>query len=643
MFHLHRFTFCLFALCAAAPAIAQVRTDTTIALPEATITADRYRNSNAASLTRITSIVVDNANPQQSRSVADLLDTSTGIYVRRYGPSGSAGIAFRGTDPNQTEILLDGLRITDPQSGQVDLSLIPVVLLQSVEILHGPGSSSEYSGGLGGTVKLHTLPADQTGRGRLRASSGAFGSRNMSALANGGSGGLSGLIAVEYTREDGDFPYVNNALEPPETTRRTGADMEASSIFGKAGVAGSAHRATVSAWINRVERGLPGPGNASPVPSRQEDEHLRTWINTNHMFPAVVVSTDWSIQTSELRYTNEDAATDDRTRTTSLEARADANIPVGRAGILQTGADWVRHTSAGVEENRLAAFGSVAGEIPVLLLEASVRAETWSTQSGTRSQLVPRAGVNIKRFLHHTLRLKMSAGRSWTVPSLIDRYWVPGGNPNLQPETGWSGDAGLHFGSGRVELEITGFSATLNDRIVWIPSLVGSGVQVWKATNVGKVNTYGLETSAAVEATLRDVAVVKGGLAVAYTEARDRSDRAAASYGHQVKYTPRTVVHASAGMEVGRFELGMTGHLVGKRYITTDETSSLPSYVVMGGRASYEIGVGPLSATLSFTAENLLDQSYSTIRFYPMPPRHFGFGLNLEWRNPHDRSRGRKG
>jgi len=274
----------------------------------------------------------------------------------------------------------------------------------------------------------------------------------------------------------------------------------------------------------------------------------------------------------------------------------------------------------------------VAGETPVLLLEASVRAETWSTESGTRSQLVPRAGVNIKRFLHHTLRLKTSAGRSWTVPSLIDRYWVPGGNPNLQPEHGWSGDVGLQFGSDHVVLEITGFSATLNDRIVWIPSLVGSGVQVWRATNVGKVNTYGLETSAAVEATLRDEAVVKGGLSVAFTEARDRSDPTAASYGHQVKYTPRTVVHASAGLEIGRFEFGVTGHLVGRRYITTDETSSLPSYVVMDGRASYEMGVGPLSATLSITAENLLDQSYSTIRFYPMPPRHFGFGINLEWR-----------
>jgi iron complex outermembrane receptor protein len=76
----------------------------------------------------------------------------------------------------------------------------------------------------------------------------------------------------------------------------------------------------------------------------------------------------------------------------------------------------------------------------------------------------------------------------------------------------------------------------------------------------------------------------------------------------------------------------MTGRLVGKRYITTDESSSLPSYVVIDGRASYEIAAGPLSATLSLTADNLLDETYSTIRFYPMPPRHFGFGLNLEWR-----------
>ncbi|MGA7306519.1 MAG: TonB-dependent receptor [Rhodothermales bacterium] len=632
MFYLRRYLVCMSLLGAAAAASAQVAIDTTIALPEATVTAVRDQASHAA-VTRITGIPIGNAARERNKSLADLLDTSTGLYVRRYGPSGTASLSFRGTDPSQTEILLDGLRITDPQSGQVDLSLIPVVLLESVEIIHGAGSSGT-AGGLGGTVRLRTLRTDARGRVRFRVGSGAYGERNVSALAAGGYGIVSGVAAVEHSRETGTFPYVNRALQPPEQTTRTGADMEATSLFGKVAVRGARHQAALSGWINSVDRGLPGPGNAPPVPSRQNDGHFRTWLNTHHRFHGFSVSSDWSVQTSKLHYVNSTSATDDRTQTTTFEGRVAADVPVAGSILLQPGADWIENTTGDTREHRTGVFGMATFESRALILEGSLRGETWFAPAATRRQLVPRAGLNLKDFPIRDVRLKASFGKSWTVPSLVDRYWVPGGNPNLRPERGWTGDAGLMIDKEGIELELTGFSATLTDRIVWIPSLVGTGVQVWRPTNVGAVHSYGFEGSAAGDVAIVPGTTVHGGVSLSYTEALDRSDPTAVSYGHQLKYVPRTVVSTSASLKTHRIELGLSGRVVGKRYVTSDETASLPSHLVLGGRLSYDAHLGALAAMITVTAENITNETYSTIRFYPMPPRHFGVGLNLEWRKP---------
>ncbi len=632
MIQAFRSAFGLILLVVARTAIGQVTPDTTIELPEATVTGSRGQGDAVQAVSRLTVLPIDRFERESFRTLADLLDASTGIYIRRAGGSGSAGISLRGTDPSQTEILLDGLRITDPQSGQVDLSLIPVILLQSIEIVHGSAGSTQGSGGLGGTVRLHTLQPNANEHAAVRAETGAYGARSLSAMATGGGESISVLAAAQRIEDDGNFPYWNTSLQPPEKNLREGAETDGTSLFTKLTVHNEKHRASLSGWYNRLERGLPGPGNAPPVPSVQTDESFRSWLGSSHSLSGVRLTTDWSVQRSRLRYVNQATATNDLTTTTTLDGKVGATAAITNRSVVQAGINWSEDKASGVDEHRFAASTSTTTQRGPVTLEASLRGDVWFAETGTRSQIIPRAGVNVKEFLHTGLTFKAGAGRTWTVPSLVDRFWVPGGNPNLLPEHGWTGDAGVVLHGDRGMVELTGFATSLSDRIVWNPSLVGAGVRVWRPTNVGRVVSYGFEGSAATEFGVFGAGGLTTGLTITYTEALDRSDVSAASYGHQLRDTPRLVATSHATLRLSRLRLGCTGQLVGRRYVTSDESSALPSYLVLAARGSYEVDLGPVNATLTASAENITNKTYSTVRLYPMPPRHFRVGVTIDWR-----------
>ena len=56
------------------------------------------------------------------------------------------------------------------------------------------------------------------------------------------------------------------------------------------------------------------------------------------------------------------------------------------------------------------------------------------------------------------------------MPTLNDRFWRPGGDPDLRPERGWNADAGLAWAPARYRIEGPFFASATRDQIVWRPT-----------------------------------------------------------------------------------------------------------------------------------------------------------------------------
>src|SRR5690606_6722526 len=88
--------------------------------------------------------------------------------------------------------------------------------------------------------------------------------------------------------------------------------------------------------------------------------------------------------------------------------------------------------------------------------------------------LLPGIGADWK-FLQlekHELLLKASLGKGFKVPTLNDRFWEPGGNPDLLPEESINGEIGFHWlksGLFSWNQSLTYYRMQVDNWIIWMP------------------------------------------------------------------------------------------------------------------------------------------------------------------------------
>jgi vitamin B12 transporter len=100
----------------------------------------------------------------------DALRQIPGLEVQRSGSLGKlTTLSIRGANSNQVQILVDGVRVKSPTTGQVDLSDLSPDLIERIEIIRGPQSTLYGADAMGGVVNIIALVAGmRQGRERVQ-------------------------------------------------------------------------------------------------------------------------------------------------------------------------------------------------------------------------------------------------------------------------------------------------------------------------------------------------------------------------------------------------------------------------------------------------------------------------------------------
>ena len=603
-------------------------------LPPLTVTAGRLPTTPAQAPTRIT--VVDSTALARTgaASVASVLQQRAGLFVRRYGETGLATPALRGSGASQTALLLDGQPITDPQLGHLDLTLLPTMLLRSAAVMHGPASPIHGSDALGGAIHLHSLQPRSSAQVRGSAHLGAFGERGGSVLVGGPvTDRTSALVAADVQATDGDFPYVDEARFPPETVRRRNADRTRRSVFGSVRSRQGGHRLRLSGWLTTAERGLPPSSSTAPAQERQWDTQLRLWGRDRMPLGDGTLTVRGMTQHTRLRYADPRQDLDQTGRTWAHSLESTLRTPLSDHWTTAVGATGslarARHPKldANAHQEHLASFVEGTGTYGRLRLYPALRADAyWMPDSRTRLPVTPRLGLNWQPVAAWpSLRLKAHLARAFRVPTFNDRYWQPGGNPDLQPERSWGGDVGLRLDRPHGHAEFTAFAQRRRDQIVWQPT--GNGY--WSPRNVDRVRALGLEASGERTWPLPGPATLQTGLTYTFTDARNRTDPESASYDEPLRYVPRTQIKGHSTLTWGPATLTLHARYTGRRYVTSDGRQFLNPYLIAGTRLQLAHTVAGVKTGLSLDLDNLLNTDYQSVGGRPMPPRHARLRLTV--------------
>ncbi len=602
----------LFLLCALQPFLAyavQVA-DTTVSLPAITVTA--LRVPVTVLHVPVRTQVIDRSAILESGSltVSDLLRRRSPLYVRNY-VGGLSTLSQRGGTASQTLVLLDGNRIASPQAGQLDLSLLPTVLLNAVEVTSGAGSVLYGTDAVGGVVNLQTASSENLLT--IHAQTGAWGKRHGAIYGNVHRGRFIATLAGEIDRYQGDYPYLNRGLFPPEKSPRNGGDQQKYSAFGSVTWTQNQDEWRTSIWLNQAERGLPSINSSLPSGERQWDDQLRVWSHFRRKWAWGSMKTGGLIQGQSLRYINPRTEIDNTGRTTLSTLHANVELsPIGSwqiSGGVEAGWSQANHPSLqrGSVEHRYAVYTQVIGSLGRLSVYPALRLDHYHRPI-RMTPLIPSIGINIR--LRHHLHMKASVASAFRMPTFNDRFWLPGGNKDLRPEHGESYDAGLIWLNGGLQIEMTTFMVQMHDQIVWQPTSAG----YWSPQNVKHSTNYGLETSIDFQRVL--TSHMKAHASLLWIHTVHRSDVF-------LRLIPRNTIKSHIHVRWKFLVASISACYTGAQAITS-VTESEPFFLVDGQLKLY---AGPVSVGVH--SENLLDISYEYLPANPMPPRQTRLILTL--------------
>lgn len=181
----------------------------TIVLDEVEVSTSLGGESYARSSKQVTVITAKEIQELPVANINELLELVAGVDMRQRGPLDIQGdLGIRGGTFDQTLVLVNGVRMNNPQTGHHNMNLpVPLSMIDRIEIIHGGAANAHGIGAMTGVVNIIIKEAKPKLNGGYMASSGQNNLLNSSFYAGMKLGEWGIQLGHQYQQTSG---YVAN-------------------------------------------------------------------------------------------------------------------------------------------------------------------------------------------------------------------------------------------------------------------------------------------------------------------------------------------------------------------------------------------------------------------------------------------------
>ena len=646
-------------------------------IPEVTIYGKRPMKDIGVQKTHLDSVVL---KENIALSMADILTFNSSIFVKSYGRATLSTVSFRGTSPSHTQVTWNGMRINNPMLGMTDFSMIPSYFIDDASLLHGTSSVNETGGGLGGSVKLSTQPAEADGFGLQYVQGiGSFKTFDEFLRFTYGDNHWQSSTRVVYSSSPNDYSYRNHDKKEniydenmniigqyyPKEKNRSGAFKDMHLLQEIYYNTRKGDRFGLNAWYIKSNRELPmlttDYGDENDFENRQREETFRGILSWDHMCSNWKIAVKSGYIHTQMAYDyKRDAGngiltpmTRSRSKINTFYGQSEGEYYIGKKWLFSANIAAHQHFVESRDKNIIRQDGNQAivgyskgrtelsGSTSVkwqpnerigmsMVLREEMYGENWTP-------LIPAFFIDGVISKKGNIMFKASASRNFRFPTLNDLYFLPGGNPDLKKECGWTYDVGVSFAFGKENVySLTGsanwFDSHVEDWILWLPTTKG----FFSPRNIKDVHAYGVELQSDFNISLGKDWLLGLNGTFSWTPSINEGEPfspADQSVGKQLPYVPEWSSTITGRLAWKKWSLLYKWCYYSQRYTMSSNdislTGKLPSYFM--NNLTIERGIPLKWADLSLkgAVNNLFNEEYLSVLSRPMPGINFEFFISI--------------
>lgn len=586
----------------------------------------------------------------QTRSLSHLLIQHSPVFIKTYGPGGSASASFRGTTASHTLVLWNGFQLNSPSLGEVDFSTIPVFFTDEISLQWGSKTSAN-SGGLGGAVNIANKHKFNDGLILdVKQTYGSFNTWGSYVTAGYSGNNFIARIKAYRNSSDNDFTYNNIATIPHQEMQQKNADFVDYGVMPELHLRMKKSTLSVVSWNQWSHRNYPQimPNVFNNTKEYADNDFSRNFIS---------YKTYWNSGRVELKsaYFHEE-------QDYSLETYTSNNYPVTQITALNKSdvfrqivdlqqdlyASWKLYAkvqydyesvksssynqsshSSSPKRSILSFYAAVDGKVyKDLDLRLTLRNDLVNAKS---EGFFPTATMVYRVPFVKGLNFNMGYSHNYRNPSLNDLYWNPGGNENLKSEKGKTFDFDVNYNYEKedfnLDIKAGLYYSKVKDWIQWVPT----NYRYWTPKNVSDVLARGLELHfrASYRYALWDFSL-SGNYVYSHTTDESEYAQQYGSNGKQLIYIPLHHANAFAEAKWNTWNMTYSMEFTGERKTSMNDNEffayQLPYYML------HHITLGKQlnRFRLELRINNITDEEYQTVLWRAMPGRSYEVYLGFK-------------
>jgi iron complex outermembrane receptor protein len=528
------------------------------------------------------------------------------------------------------------------------MSTVPMFLFDEVGVQFGSSSSINGSGSIGGAIHLGIKNNWTDGfRAEARIANGSFGEQLYGTKLFLGNGSFESVTRVYYYSKTNDFPFTNsnyrdfeNGIFEIEDTQHN-ANIENMGLLQELNYKFAENEVLlVHAWLEKDwrlnQQNMQTNLSQPDFKETYDDQHIRIWAEYKNQKKPVQfqISGGYVFDNSVF---NDNSADSIQTQTVIGEAFIEHDY--SRNASYKIGAKASRiypnvytYSNDLEFEDRIDFHASYYHRF-FNKLTASVNLRQGFV-TDYKVPFTPAFGLNFLALSKekYVLNLSGNIAKSYRIPTFNDRFWVPGGNPDLKPEKGMNYELGTKLSycdevfSGNIK--VNAFYMNIDDWILW-----KNGGSYWYAENVQKVKSKGFEIMTDVNFKLWILETVSGiNYTYTFTERVESRSNTNALF-RQLEYVPLHSGNVFSTSTYKNFDFTIDGNYTGEQFTDEEELNVLDAWFMLNIAVGYKIKINNYNKLkILGMINNLLNTDYQSNWGYAMPGINYRISLTYNFK-----------